>query len=268
MTGINVGVVVLVFLVAVFAPALTPYPFDAQDTTALYASPSEAHWMGTDRLGRDLLSRVIYGTRTSLLIGLGSALVALALGTAYGAVSGYVGGRTDQVMMRSLEAFHAVPDLLVIILLSLWLGRGVPSMVAAISLVGWMTVARLMRGEILRWREQPFVEAARASGASHARILFRHLLPQTIGPLIVTLTFRIPAGILAESTVSFVGLGIAPPQTSWGSLAGEGWSAIKFYPHVILFPSLVIFITMLAFNLLGDRLQDAVDPARSRRPVK
>lgn len=224
--------------------------------------------MGTDRLGRDLSSRVIYGTRTSLLIGLGSALVALALGTAYGSVSGYVGGRTDQVMMRSLEALHAVPDLLVIILLSLWLGRGVTSMVVAISLVGWMTVARLMRGEILRWREQPFVEAARASGAGHARILFRHLLPQTVGPLIVTLTFRIPAGILAESTVSFVGLGIAPPQTSWGSLAGEGWSAIKFHPHVILFPSLVIFITMLAFNLLGDRLQDAVDPARGRRPVR
>lgn len=267
MTRINVGVVALVFLVAAFAPVLAPYPYDAQDTTALYASPSEAHWMGTDRLGRDLLSRVIYGTRTSLLIGLGSALVALALGTAYGAVSGYLGGRTDQVMMRSLEAFHAVPDLLVIILLSLWLGRGVPSMVVAISLVGWMTVARLMRGEILRWREQPFVEAARASGASHARILFRHLLPQTIGPLIVTLTFRIPAGILAESTVSFVGLGIAPPQTSWGSLAGEGWSAIKFYPHVILFPSLVIVTTMLAFNLLGDRLQDVLDPARGRRTV-
>jgi oligopeptide transport system permease protein len=141
-------------------------------------------------------------------------------------------------------------------------------MVAAISLVGWMSVARLVRGEVLRLREQPFVEAARASGAGHARILLRHLLPQTIGLLIVTLTFRIPAGILAESTLSFVGLGIAPPQASWGSLAGEGWSAIKFYPHVILFPSLVIFVTMLAFNLLGDRLQDVMDPARSGRAVR
>ncbi len=267
MTTFNAGVIALVVLAAVFAPALAPYPYDAQDTAALYASPSDAHWMGTDRLGRDLLSRVIHGTRTSLLIGLCSALIALVLGTVYGAVSGYVGGRTDQVMMRGLETLYALPDLLVIILLSVLLGRGVISMVVAISLVGWMTVARLIRGEMLRWREQPFVEAARASGASHARILFRHLLPQTISPLIVTLTFRIPAGILAESTVSFVGLGIAPPQTSWGSLAGEGWSAIKFYPHVIVFPSLVIFITMLAFNLLGDRLQDALDPARSRRPV-
>jgi oligopeptide transport system permease protein len=268
MTAFNVGVIALVLLAAVFAPALAPYPYDAQDTAALYAPPSDAHWMGTDRLGRDLFSRVIYGTRTSLLIGLCSALVALALGTVYGAISGYVGGRTDQVMMRGLEVLYALPDLLVIILLSVLLGRGVISMVTAISLVGWMTVARLVRGEILRWREQPFVEAARASGASHTRILLWHLLPQTIGPLIVTLTFRIPAGILAESTVSFVGLGIAPPQTSWGSLAGEGWSAIKFYPHVILFPSLVIFVTMLAFNLLGDRLQDALDPARSRRPVQ
>lgn len=268
MTAVNIIVIALVVLTALFAPALAPYPYDAQDTSALYAAPSSAHWMGTDRLGRDLFSRIIYGTRTSLLIGLCSALVALALGTVYGAISGYVGGRTDQVMMRTLEVFYALPDLLVIILLSVVLGRGVVSMVAAISLVGWMTVARLVRGEILRWREQPFVEAARASGASHGRILFRHLLPQAIGPLIVTLTFRIPAGILAESTVSFVGLGIAPPQTSWGSLAGEGWSAIKFYPHVILFPSLVIFVTMLAFNLLGDRLQDVLDPARSRRPVR
>ena len=265
MTALNVGVIIVVVLVAAFAPVLAPYPFDAQDTAALYASPSGQHWMGTDRLGRDLFSRVVYGTRTSLMIGLCSALIALALGTTYGALSGYVGGRTDQVMMRGLEVLYALPDLLVIILLGVVLGRGVVSMTVAISLVGWMTVARLVRGEILRWREQPFIEAARASGASHLRILARHLLPQTIGPLIVTLTFRIPAGILAESTVSFVGLGIAPPQTSWGSLAGEGWSAIKFYPHVILFPSLVIFVTMLAFNLLGDRLQDALDPARSRQ---
>jgi oligopeptide transport system permease protein len=268
MTALNVLVVALVIAGAVFAPVLAPYPYDAQDTTALYTSPSDAHWMGTDRLGRDLLSRIIHGTRTSLMIGLGSAVVALTIGTVYGALSGYVGGRTDQGMMRVLEAFHAVPDLLVIILLSLLLGRGVTSMILAISLIGWMTVARLIRGEMLRWREQPFVDAARASGASHARILFRHLLPQAVGPLIVTLTFRIPAGILAESTVSFVGLGIAPPQTSWGSLAGEGWSAIKFYPHVIAFPSLVIVVTMLAFNLLGDRLQDVLDPARSRRPAR
>jgi oligopeptide transport system permease protein len=257
----------VVAIAAVFAPALAPYAYDAQDTAAIYAEPSSAHWMGTDRLGRDLLSRVIYGTRTSLLIGLASALIALTLGVAYGAISGYAGGRTDQALMRSLEALHALPDLLVIILLSTVLGRGVFSMIAAISLVGWMTVARLVRGEMLRLREQPFVEAARASGAGHARILLRHLLPQTVGLLIVTLTFRIPAGILAESTLSFVGLGIAPPQASWGSLAGEGWSAIKFYPHVILFPSLVIFVTMLAFNLSGDRLQDMMDPARSRRPV-
>ncbi|MFZ5876510.1 MAG: ABC transporter permease [Nitrospirota bacterium] len=267
MTAANVIVLVIVAVAAVFAPALAPFPYDAQDTAAIYSSPSSSHWMGTDRLGRDLLSRIIYGTRTSLLIGLVSAVIALVVGTVYGAISGYAGGRTDQVMMRGLEALYALPDLLVIILLSTVLGRGVVSMVAAISLVGWMTVARLVRGEVLRLREQPFVEAARASGAGHARILLRHLLPQTVGLLIVTLTFRIPAGILAESTLSFVGLGIAPPQASWGSLAGEGWSAIKFYPHVILFPSLVIFVTMLAFNLLGDRLQGVLDPARSRRAI-
>ncbi len=258
----NAAVIGAVVSVALLAPLVAPYPYDAQDTDALYAAPSSVHWMGTDRLGRDLFSRIVYGTRTSLLVGLASALVALILGTAYGAVSGYVGGAVDRVLMRGLEVLYALPDLLLIILLSVVVGRGVPGMILAISLVGWMTVARLIRGEILRWRERPFVEAARATGAGHARILFVHLLPQTVGPLIVTLTFRIPAGILAESTLSFVGLGIAAPQTSWGSLAGEGWSALKFYPHVILFPSLAIFLTMLAFNLLGDQLRDALDPAR------
>ncbi|MEO6666501.1 MAG: ABC transporter permease [Nitrospiria bacterium] len=262
--GWSIGVLVLVVLIASLAPVMAPYPFEAQDTASLYAPPSAAHGMGTDRLGRDLLSRIIYGTRTSLLVGLVSALVALVFGTLYGAVSGYVGGRTDRMLMRGLDVLYAVPDLLLIILLGLVMERGVAGMIAAISLVGWMTVARLVRGEILRWRERPFVEAVRASGAGHARILFRHLLPQTFGPLIVTFTFRIPAGILAESTLSFVGLGIAPPQTSWGSLASEGWTALKFYPHLIVFPSLAIFITMLAFNHLGDRLRDRLDPTRAR----
>ena len=265
MTAFNVVVLAVVAFTALFAPLVAPYPYDAQDMASLYAAPSAAHWMGADRLGRDLLSRIIHGTRTSLLVGLVSACVALFVGTLYGAVSGYVGGRVDAALMRLLEVLYALPDLLLIILLGVLIGRGVPGMIAAISLVGWMTVARLVRGEILRWREQPFAEAARAAGAGHARILFGHLLPQTVGPLIVTLTFRIPAGILAESTLSFVGLGIAPPQTSWGSLAGEGWTALKFYPHLIVFPSLAIFVTMLAFNLLGDRLRDALDPVNTAR---
>lgn len=261
----STAVIVLAVSIAALAPVLAPYPFDAQDTALLYAPPSAPHWMGTDRLGRDLLSRVVYGTRTSLLVGVVSAVAALVLGTLYGAVSGYVGGRTDRVLMRGLEVLYALPDLLLIILLGLVISRGVGGMILAISLVGWMTVARLVRGEILRRRDLPFIEAVRASGAGHARILFRHLLPQTVGPLIVTFTFRIPAGILAESTLSFVGLGIAPPQTSWGSLASEGWTALKFYPHLILFPSLAIFLTMLAFNHLGDRLRDALDPLGSAR---
>ena len=265
MTAINAGVVVIVVLTALLAPLLAPYPYDAQDTTALYASPSGKHWMGTDRLGRDLLSRLIYGTRTSLQVGVWSALIALAVGTLYGAIAGYAGGAMDRFMMRGLEVAYAVPDLLLVILLGLVMGRGVPGMVLSISLVGWMTVARLVRGEMLRWRERPFVEAARAVGAGHGRILLRHLLPQTVGVLIVTLTFRIPTGILAESTLSFVGLGIAPPETSWGSLAGEGWAALKFYPYLVIFPSLAIFITMLAFNLLGDRLRDVLDPTMDRR---
>lgn len=257
----GLAVIVLVAAGAVFAPWITAYPYDFQDTLHLLSPPSAEHWMGTDRLGRDLFSRLLYGARVSMTVGIGTALTALVFGTAYGAISGYAGGGVDNLMMRGLDVVYSLPDLLLIILITVMIGRGPVGIFIALGLVSWVTVARIVRGEVLRLKELSFIEAARAIGLSHGRILALHILPNMLGILIVTLTFRIPAAILAESTLSFIGLGITPPAASWGTLANEGWAAMKFYSHLIIFPSLVIFITMLSFNFLGDALRDAFDPA-------
>ncbi|NIQ01744.1 MAG: ABC transporter permease subunit [Nitrospinaceae bacterium] len=254
-----------VSLVAILAPWVAPYSFESQDTLNTLAAPGPQHWMGTDRLGRDLFSRMIYGARISLFIGVATTAVALVIGTLYGALSGYLGGRTDHLLMRVVDVVFALPDLLMIILITVVMGRGVPGIFIALTLVSWVTVARLVRGEVLRIKEYPYLEAARALGAGHVRILVREILPNLVGLLVVTLSFRIPVAILAESTLSFIGLGITPPFSSWGTLANEGWTAIKFYPHLILFPSLAIFLTILSFNFLGEGLRDVWDPRSPHR---
>jgi oligopeptide transport system permease protein len=259
------GFILLVCLCALAASWLAPYPFDQQDTHSILQGPGPQHWMGTDRLGRDLFSRLLYGARMSMAVGIFTALFAVLFGTIYGAASGYMGGRADNILMRFVDLVYSLPDLLLIILITVTIGRGMLGIFLALSLVSWVTVARIIRGEVLKLREFSYVEAARAVGAPHHRILLLHILPNTMGVLIVTLTFRIPAAILAESTLSFIGLGIAPPFASWGSMANEGWSAMKFYPHLILFPSLVLFLTMIAFNVLGDALRDAFDPEHRQR---
>lgn len=251
---------VVIFFAAVFAPWVTPYSYETQDTLNTLAAPSFSHLMGTDRLGRDLFSRLIYGARVSLFIGVLTTLLALLIGTLYGSISGYVGGRTDSLMMRVVDVVFALPDMLMIILITVMMGRGIAGMFMALTLVSWVTVARLVRGEVLRIKEQNYIEAARALGANSLRILVQEILPNIVGLMIVTLTFRIPVAILAESTLSFIGLGISPPFSSWGTLANEGWKAIKFYPHLILFPSLAIFLTILSFNFLGDGFRDYLDP--------
>ena len=270
--------IVLITLVAIFARWLAPYPYYHQDPHHLLTGPSLSHILGTDELGRDLLSRIIYGARISLAVAYFSTLFSLILGTIYGGISGYVGGKIDNILMRIADVVYSFPDLLLIILINTSISREalgevfaklhLPSLVKifnpeifslliALSLVSWVHIARLVRGEVLRLREEKFVESARALGAKPAVILFRHILPNTIGPLIVTLTFRIPSVILAESTLSFIGLGIQPPLASWGTLANTGFAHLRFHPHLILFPSLAIFITILAFNFLGDGLRDA-----------
>ena len=255
----------LIFFVAVFAPWVAPYSYETQDTLNALANPSLNHWMGTDRLGRDLFSRLIYGARVSLFIGTVTTLLALLIGTIFGAISGYFGGRLDSMMMRFVDVVFALPDMLMIILITVIMGRGVAGMFIALTLVSWVTIARLVRGEVLRIKEYAYVEAARALGAGNLRILFREILPNILGLMVVTLAFRIPVAILAESTLSFIGLGIEPPFSSWGTLANEGWKAIKFYPHLILFPSLSIFLTILSFNFLGDGFRDYLDPRNRTR---
>jgi len=281
----SLGFIILITLAAIFAEWIAPYGYEIQDTRLMLFGPRSSHWLGTDELGRDLLSRIIYGARISLAVAYFSTLFSLILGTAYGAISGYAGGKLDNFLMRIADLVYSFPDLLLIILINASIDReglantftnlGLPwliklvspeilSLLIALSLVSWVNIARLVRGEVLRIREEKFVEAAVALGAKPGAILFKHILPNTLGPLIVTLTFRIPAVILAESTLSFIGLGIQPPLASWGTLANSGFAHLRFHPHLILFPSLVIFLTILAFNFLGDGLRDAFAPGRGK----
>ena len=257
---ISSGFLFIIFSVSLLAPWVAPYSYQEQDTVNILAFPGIDHFLGTDRLGRDLLSRMIYGARVSLFVGVFSTLIALVIGTLYGTISAYVGGKTDNLMMRVVDVVFALADLLMIILITVLMGRGVTGVFIALTMVSWVTIARLVRGEVLRIKEYPFILAAKALGASHFRIMLREIFPNILGILVVTLSFRIPVAILAESTLSFIGLGIAPPASSWGTLASDGWTAIKFYPHLILFPSLAIFFTILSFNFLGEGLREYLDP--------
>lgn len=254
-------------LAAFFAPFLTPYSPGGLEEKAILERPGWLHWMGTDGLGRDLLTRVLYGARVSLTVGIGTSLIALMIGTAYGLISGYLGGRVDRLLMRIVDIFYSLPDLLIFILFSLVFGRNITGVLIALGLVTWVRFARITRGQVLQAKELLFVEGARAIGASNIRIALRHILPNIFAPVLVTLTFSIPAAILAESTLSFIGLGINDPYsawgTSWGTLAQDGWRAMRTYPHIIFFPGLAIFLTILAFNFLGNGLRDILDPRGS-----
>lgn len=249
-------IIISAAIVAIFAPWIAPYSYDQQDMSVILQWPGLNHPFGTDNLGRDLFSRMIYGTQVSLATGFFTSFASLLIGTLYGAVSGYKGGRTDHLLMRIVDVIYAIPDLLMIILITVIIGRGFWGIFLALCIVSWVNVARLVRGEVLKLKEMPYVEAATAIGVSNWRILFRHILPGLSGVLIVTLTFRIPSAILAESTLSFVGIGLAPPFSSWGVLANDGWSAMRFFPHLMLFPGIAIFLIVLACNLVGDALRD------------
>ena len=262
--GMSGGFVALVVLAAVLAPWISPYPIGGLAEQRLLETPSWAHWMGTDGLGRDLLTRVLYGARVSITVGLGTALIALVIGTAYGLAAGFTGGNWDHFMMRVVDIFYGLPDMLIFILLSLLFGRNIGGLLVALGLVSWVRFARIARGQVLQAKEFLYVEGAAALGASRPRIVLRHILPNIIGPIIVTLTFSIPSAILAESTLSFIGIGINDPYstwgTSWGTLAQDGYRAMRSYPHVIAFPAMAIFLTILAFNTLGNGLRDLLDP--------
>ena len=262
----SASIVVGVILFGFLAPWIAPYAVGGLEAKNLLQPPSAAHWMGTDGLGRDLLTRVLYGARVSMTVGIGTALIALILGTSYGLVAGFKGGNWDHFMMRVVDIFYGLPDMLIFILLSLLFGRNLGGLLIALGLVTWVRFARITRGQVLQAKEFVYVEGARAMGAPRRRILMRHILPNILGPILVTLTFSIPAAILAESTLSFIGLGINDPYspwgTSWGTLAQDGYRAMRSYPHVIAFPAAAIFVTILAFNTLGSGLRDVFDPRR------
>ena len=242
---------------------LSPYSYD-QTSDVLLAAPSFAHPMGTDELGRDLLSRVIYGARLSIAIGFFTAGTAFVIGTVYGSIAGYFGGKVDSLLMRGVDIAYSLPDLLVMILVGVMLpaaiGRSTLGILLALGLVSWMGTARLVRAQLLQLQHEEFIDAARVAGQNGLNILLRHLLPNALGPIIVALTFTVPSAILSESTLSFIGLGLSPPACSWGTLANYGWRSLRSHPHLLMFPSLFIFITVLSFNILGDGLRDAFDP--------
>jgi oligopeptide transport system permease protein len=262
--GVSASFLLIVFLCAIFAPWLSSYAVGGLEEKRLLEPPSSAHWMGTDGLGRDLFTRVLYGARVSITVGLGTAIIALIIGTTYGLIAGFKGGNWDQAMMRIVDLFYGLPDMLIFILLSLVFGRNIGGLLVALGLVSWVRFARIARGQVLQAKEFLFVESARALGASRQRILVRHILPNIIGPIIVTLTFSVPAAILAESTLSFIGIGINDPYsawgTSWGTLVQDGYRAMRTYPHVIAFPASAIFFTILALNIFGNGLRDILDP--------
>ena len=261
-----VAVICAVALLSWFGLPLSPYYYD-QTSADILISPGWTHPMGTDELGRDLLSRVIYGSRLSISIGFTTAFVAFVIGTIYGATAGFAGGKVDALMMRGVDIAYALPDLLVMILIGVIVGRGTTGILIALGLVSWMGTSRLVRAQFLQLQHEEFVEAARAAGQGNIKIVLRHLLPNSLGPIIVAVTFTVPSAILSESTLSFIGLGLSPPACSWGTLASDGWRSLIGHPHLILFPSFFIFLTVLAFNFVGDGIRDALDP-RTRLPIR
>jgi oligopeptide transport system permease protein len=265
-----VGSAAFLVVIATLAFGAHALPHLADPTTqhlALGATPpSFTHPFGTDELGRDLLSRVLHGGRISLLVGLVGTLVSLLIGITWGAVSGYVGGRTDELMMRVVDVLYSLPYIFLVILLLVFFGRSIVMLFVALGLVQWLTMARIVRGQILSLKQQTFVEAARALGAGDARIIFRHLVPNTLGPVIVYTTLTVPAVILQEAFLSFLGLGVQPPAASWGTLVSDGARVLALFPWLVAFPGAALSLTLLAFNFLGDGLRDALDP-QDRRDV-
>lgn len=264
-TRFTLSLITLLILsvLALAAPWIAPYSYDAVSVGPNLSPPIDGFLMGTDVLGRDLWSRVLFGARLSLAVGFCTAIFALVLGTLTGAIAGYFGGKWDKILMGIVDLFYIFPMLLLAILLTLLVGRGFFGIFLAIGMTTWVTQARLVRALVLQARELPYVEAGRAMGLTHFKVLFKHILPNLMGPMIVSLTFQIPNNILTESFLSFVGLGLQPPYSSWGTLANEGFRGIQSYPHLMLFPGLALFITMLAFHFMGDALRDILDPKSS-----
>lgn len=262
-----VAAVILVLLIffIIFGPAISGYQFEEIDSNAINQGPSAAHWFGTDSLGRDLFARVWQAGRVSLVIGLVGAVVASVVGSIYGGIAAYFGGVVDDIMMRIVEILLSVPYLLIVILISVVTdSKSLGTMLIALTLTGWCGIARIVRGQMLQLKSQEFVLAAQALGVSPFQIILKHMIPNTMSLIIVAITFDIPGYIFSEAFLSYVGLGIQAPQTSWGALCAAAQQNFMFYPYQLLFPAVMIALTMLSFTLMGDGLRDALDPKQRK----
>jgi oligopeptide transport system permease protein len=251
-------------IVCLMAPLLTPYGYEEQDLRLGASVPSVTHWLGTDTFGRDMLTRILYGGRVSLMVGFIATSVALLIGVTYGSIAGYAGGKVDALMMRLVDIIYALPFMIFIVLLMVVFGRNLLLLFLAIGAVEWLVMARIVRGQIQNLKQQEFVEAAISLGLSPGAIIRKHLIPNALGPIIVYTTLTIPNVMLLEAFLSFLGLGIQPPQSSWGLLISYGVESMEEYPWLLIFPGLALTLTLFALNFLGDGLRDALDPKASR----
>ena len=257
---VGLVVILLLVLIAAAAPVLAPFPYEKQDLMSIYQRPNPTHLMGTDNMGRDILSRLIYGTRQSLRIGVFSVAIAAVLGITFGSIAGFYGGKVDNILMRFLDIYQSIPAMLLSIALAAALGPGINNAILAIGISTMSDYARMIRAQILTVREREFVEAARAINASNARIIVKHIIPNAFAPLIVSITMNIGNSILAAATLSFIGLGAQPPLPEWGAMLAAGRSFMRDYGYLVIEPGICIMASVLAFNLLGDGLRDALDP--------
>ncbi|MGH4124885.1 MAG: ABC transporter permease [Clostridium sp.] len=253
-------VLILITIMTIFGQYINGFSFETTNNNLINAKPSMQHWFGTDTIGRDIFSRVWAGGRVSIEIGLIGTFIVTIVGSIYGGISGFYGGFVDDIMMRIVEILGSIPWLVIVILVSLIFEKGMFAIIVAMSVTGWVGMARLVRGQLLQIKEQEYVLAAAALGANPSRIIAKHLLPNTLGIMIVSITFAIPGFIFGEAFLSFLGQGIQSPKTSWGALAAAAQPNLMFYPYQLFFPSLFISLTLLSFMLLGDGLRDALDP--------
>ncbi|MEE1200894.1 MAG: ABC transporter permease [Christensenellales bacterium] len=261
---IGLMIILAMALLAIFVPLFSSYSYDGMDLTAMNQGPSLKHLCGTDQMGRDLFIRILYGARISLTIGFVAAAINFLIGVVYGGISGYIGGRTDIVMMRIVDILTSLPSLLYIVLIMLVFGSNMGSVILALCFTSWIGTARVVRSEVMRLKHSEYVLAARLSGASTGKLLHYHLIPNAMGPIIVSTAFLIPNAIFSESFLSFLGIGIQAPMASWGTLANDAIQMMLSQPYQMLFPVLAICLTMFSFNFIGDGLRDALDPRMKR----
>ena len=258
------SVLIRLAVACIVGPWLSPYGYEENNLNNTFSPPSGAHWLGTDQLGRDLLVRLLVGGRISIGVGLCATFVALTIGVVYGAVAGFFGGKIDSLMMRIVDIMYALPFTIFVILLMVFFGRDIWLLFLAIGAVEWLTMARIVRGQIMSLKKMEFIEAARSIGLGKRRIIFRHMIPNILGPIIVYTTLTIPAVMLLEAFLSFLGLGVQPPLSSWGVLIKDGAEKMEEYPWLLMFPGVVFSLTLFSLNFLGDGLRDALDVRSSK----